>query len=122
MADARGVRLAPNPFTYIVWLFVFDAVAITTLAVFVRRDILVRAVAMKWRYGVAAGALSILSFGAALYAFNLMDTAKVSAMRETAVVFAALMGTVFLGESFGRRRILAAAVLAAGLVLMQFGD
>jgi drug/metabolite transporter (DMT)-like permease len=121
VADARGVRLAPDPFTYIVWLFVFDAIAITTLAVLVRRDILVRAVAMKWRYGVAAGALSILSFGAALYAFNLMQTAKVSALRETAVVFAALMGTVFLGESFGRRRVLAAAALAAGLVLMQFG-
>ena len=121
VADARGVRLAPNPFTYIVWLFILDALAITTLAVLVRRDILVRAVAMKWRYGVAAGALSILSFGAALYAFNLMETAKVSALRETAVVFAALMGTVFLGESFGRRRIIAAAALAAGLVLMQFG-
>lgn len=104
------------------WLFLFDAVAITTLAVIVRRDILVRAVAMKWRYGAAAGALSSVSFGAALYAFDLMETAKVSALRETAVVFAALMGTVFLGERFGRRRVLAAAALAAGLVLMQFGD
>lgn len=121
VADARGVRLAPSQFTYIVWLFLLDAVAITTLAIVVRRDILLRAVAMKWRYGVAAGALSILSFGAALYAFSLMQTAKVSALRETAVVFAAMMGTMFLGESFGRRRVLAAIALAAGLVLMQFG-
>jgi drug/metabolite transporter (DMT)-like permease len=37
------------------------------------------------------------------------------------VVFAALLGALFLGESFGRRRILAALALAAGLVLMQFG-
>ena len=121
VADARGVRIAPNPFTYIVWLFLLDAIAITTLAVVMRRDIMLRAVAMKWRYGVAAGALSILSFGSALYAFSLMETAKVSALRETAVVFAALMGTLFLGESFGRRRVMAASALAAGLVLMQFG-
>jgi drug/metabolite transporter (DMT)-like permease len=120
IADARGVRLASSQFTYIVWLFILDAVAITTLAVVLRRDILLRAITMKWPYGVAAGALSILSFGAALYAFSLMQTAKVSALRETAVVFAALMGTMFLGESFGRRRILAALALAAGLVLMQF--
>ena len=120
VADARGVRLAPSQFTYIVWLFLFDAIAITALAVLVRRDLLARAVAMKWRYGVAAGALSILSFGAALYAFSLMQTAKVSALRETAVVFAALLGTMFLGEHFGRRRVLAAAALAVGLVLMQF--
>ena len=75
---------------------------------------------MKWRYGVAAGALSVLSFGAALYAFSLIETAKVSALRETSVVFGALMGMLFLGEKFGRRRLAAALVLAAGLVLMQF--
>jgi drug/metabolite transporter (DMT)-like permease len=120
-ADARGVRIAPDPFTYIVWLFLLDCIAITAAAILLRRDILVKAVAMKWRFGVAAGALSIFSFGSALYAFTLMETAKVSALRETSVVFAALLGTLFLGDRFGRRRVLAAAALAAGLVLMQFG-
>lgn len=120
-ADARGVRLAPDPFTFIVWLFLLDWILITAAALLFRRHALAAAVAMKWRYGVAAGALSIFSFGAALYAFSLMETAKVSALRETSVVFAALMGTLFLGESFGRRRLLAALALAAGLVLMQFG-
>ena len=75
----------------------------------------------KWRYGVVAGFLSILSFGAALWAFSMMEVAKVSALRETAVVFAALMGAHMLKEGFGRRRILAALTLAAGLVMMQFG-
>jgi drug/metabolite transporter (DMT)-like permease len=121
VADARGVRIAPDPFTYIVWLFLMDAVAITTLAMIVRRNIIGRAVAMRWRYGVAAGGLSILSFGSALYAFSLMETAKVSALRETSVVFAALMGSLLLGEAFGTRRLLAALALAAGLLLMQFG-
>lgn len=120
-ADARGVRLAPGPFTFIVWLFMLDAVLITATALLFRRDALRTALAMKWRYGVVAGALSIASFGAALYGFSLMETAKVSALRETSVVFAAGMGSVFLGEGFGRRRLLAAIVLAAGLVLMQFG-
>lgn len=121
VTDARGVRLAPTPWTFIVWLFLLDGIALVTTAILLRRDALATAVAMRWRYGVAGGALSILSFGAALYAFTLMETAKVSALRETAVVFAALMGTMLLGESFGRRRIVAALVLAAGLVLMQFG-
>jgi len=121
VADARGVRIAPDPFTFIVWLFLLDFILITSLALVVRRDALAQAVAMKWRFGVAAGALSILSFGAALYAFSLMETAKVSALRETSVVLAALMGTLFLGESFGRRRVVAALALAAGLLLIQFG-
>lgn len=121
VTDARGVRIAADPLTFIVWLFLVDGLLITLTALALRRDALRSAIAMKWRYGVAAGALSILSFGAALYAFSLMETAKVSALRETSVVFAALMGSLFLGEGFGRRRLIAALVLAAGLVLMQFG-
>ncbi len=121
VADARGVRIAPEPFTFIVWLFLLDPIGVVTTTLVVRRRALAEALRMKWRYGVAAGALSVLSFGSALYAFSLMETAKVSALRETSVVFAAAMGSLFLGESFGRRRLLAALVLAAGLVLMQFG-
>jgi drug/metabolite transporter (DMT)-like permease len=120
VADARGVRIAPDPFTYIVWLFLLDWVLVTLWALAVRRRALAEAVRAKWRFGVSAGMLSILSFGSALYAFSLMETAKVSALRETAVVFAALMGAVWLKEGLGRRRVLAAAALAAGLVLMQF--
>jgi drug/metabolite transporter (DMT)-like permease len=120
VADARGVRLAPNPFTFILWLFVLDAAGVTTLAVVRRRLQLVETVRTQWRFGVTAGLLSILSYGSAVYAYTLMETAKVSALRETAVVWAALMGAFLLKESFGRRRMAAAAALAAGLVLMQF--
>jgi drug/metabolite transporter (DMT)-like permease len=121
VADARGVRGAPEPFTYIVWIFLLDSVCITLTALVRRRSDLGRAIAAKWRYGVVAGLLSILSYGSAVYAFSLMETAKVSALRETSVVFAALMGTIFLKEGFGPKRVAAALALAAGLVAMQFG-
>lgn len=121
MTDARGVRVAPDPFTYIVWLFMLDAICVTTTALVLRRRELRRAIAETWRTGAVAGALSIASFGAALYAYSLIEVAKVSALRETAVVRAALIGTRFLGEGLGQRRILAAIALAGGLVLLQFG-
>lgn len=120
VADARGVRGAPEPFTYIVWIFILDAVCITLTALLRRRRELGRVIATRWRFGVAAGFLSILSYGSAVYAFSLMETAKVSALRETSVVFAALLGTIFLKEGFGGRRVAAALALAAGLVALQF--
>lgn len=120
VTDARGVRIAPDPLTFIVWLFMIDGFFITLTALVLRRRALGTAIAMRWRYGVAAGAMSILSFGAALYAFTLMETAKVSALRETSVVFAALFGGMLLNEAAARRRVIAAVALAAGLVLMQF--
>jgi len=45
--------------------------------------------------------------------------AHVSALRETSVLFAALIGAYVLGEPLGARRIAAAAVIVAGVVLMQ---
>ncbi|GAA4781449.1 EamA family transporter [Stakelama sediminis] len=119
--DSWGVRTAPAPVTYIVWLFLFDWIGVTMSAIVLRRGALLTVFRQKWRYGAAAGALSILSFGAALYAFSFVETAKVSALRETAVVWAAIMGALWLKEGFGARRIVAALVLAAGLVLLQFG-
>jgi drug/metabolite transporter (DMT)-like permease len=113
-----GSRLRPHFYRMAVLV---DWIFITTAATALRRRELAAVVKAKWRYGVAAGFLSILSFGAALWAFSMMEVAKVSALRETAVVFAAILGARMLKEGFGRRRILAALALAAGLVLMQFG-
>jgi drug/metabolite transporter (DMT)-like permease len=121
VADARGVRIAPNAFTYIVWIFLIDPIGITAAAAIFRGRELRRGATRLWRIGVAAGLLSIVSYGAALYAFRIMETAKVSALRETAVVFAALMGSLVLKEALGVRRTIAAMALAGGLVLMQLG-
>ena len=120
-ADTHGVRAAPTPFAFIVWLFLLDPIGIAVTALATRRGEVLSVARFHWRTGVAAGALSVVSFGSALYAFSLMETAKVSALRETAVVFAALMGATLLKEPFGRRRTQAAVLLTGGLVLMQFG-
>jgi drug/metabolite transporter (DMT)-like permease len=71
------------------------------------------------RNGVIGGVAGALSYGSAIWACTLTDAAMVTALRETSVVFAAAFGAVLLKEGFGRRRIAAAAALAAGLVLMQ---
>lgn len=118
--DARGMRIAPDPFTFIIWLFLVDWIGVTATAVALRRRDLLSAISGQWRSAVAAGALSILSFGSSLYAMRLIDAAKVSALRETSVVIAALMGSFILGESPGTRRVAAAAVLATALVALQF--
>ena len=119
-ADARGVRVSPSPFTYIVWIFLLDPICITITAAWKRRGRFVADLVEQWRGGVTAGLLSVVSFGSALYAFSLMEAARVSALRETAVVWAALLGAWWLREGLGARRIAAAAALAGGLALMQF--
>ncbi|MEZ5938751.1 MAG: DMT family transporter [Hyphomonadaceae bacterium] len=119
--DAKGTRVAPSPFTFTVWLFMLDWIGVNAVTLATRRGDWFRMIRTRIGYGAGAGMMSILSFGAALYGFSIAPVAYISAMRETAVVFAAFIGWMFLKEGFGVRRTLAAIVLAAGLSLLQFG-
>lgn len=120
--DAQGVRSGPSQWSFIVWLFVLDWIGINSIALVTRgrEAFLASARAALWP-GVGAGVCSLVSFSMALYGFSIAPVAYISAMRETAVVFAAVMGWRFLKEGFGARRTLAAVILAAGLGLLQFG-
>ncbi|MFT3722591.1 MAG: DMT family transporter [Hyphomonadaceae bacterium] len=120
--DAQGVRSGPSQWSFIVWLFVLDWIGINTIAFITRgREAFVASARAALWPGIGAGVCSLISFSMALYGFSVAPVAYISAMRETAVVFAAIMGWRFLREGFGARRTLAAVILAAGLGLLQFG-
>ncbi len=119
VTDAYGVRIADNRFTFIVWLFLLDWIGTTAVTVWTRRGQLRARLRPQLLGGMVGGVSSVLSYGAALLAFSMTQAATVTAIRETSVVFGAILGAVFLKEGFGRRRIVAAAVLAAGLLLLE---
>ena len=111
----------PNFLTFVVWLFLIDWIGVTLVALWQRRGGLIKAIRPQIRGGIIAGILGSFSYGLAIFAYTLTDAAIVTALRETSVVFAAVFGAILLHEGFGRRRTIAAAVLACGLVLMQAG-
>jgi drug/metabolite transporter (DMT)-like permease len=117
IVDGVGVRAAGDPYAYAGLMFALQGPVFPLIAVF-------RRPAARWRdmpllsRGLLAGALSVLAYGIVLWAQSKAPLAEVAAIRETAVIFAALIGTVFFKERFGVRRIAAAAVIAAGIVLI----
>ncbi len=122
VVDARVAREMPHTGTFVVWLFLLDWIGVTAVTLWTRRGALVKRIRPQLKAGLWGGFAGSLSYAAAIYAFTMTDAALVTAMRETSVVFAALLGWLFLKEGFGARRTLAAATLAGGLVLMQFGS
>jgi uncharacterized membrane protein len=60
-----------------------------------------------------------VAYGLVLVAQTSGATAAVAALRETSIVIGALIGTLFLGERFGRGRVIAATVVAAGIALVS---
>ena len=119
VVDASVARQIPETMTFVVWLFLLDWIGITAVMLYTRRGRVWTSVRPQLKNGFFGGFVGAISYGAAIFAFTMMDTALVTALRETSVVFAALLGYLYLKEGFGLRRIAAAAALAAGLALMQ---
>lgn len=118
VVDGIGVRLSGNPAGYIGWLFILSPLPLVAIALARRRRAAIAFLREKWRRPVLGGCLNMGSYGLSIWALSLGAMAHVSALRETSVIIAALIGTRLLKEPLGRHRVLASVVVAFGVVLI----
>jgi drug/metabolite transporter (DMT)-like permease len=119
VTDGLGVRHAGTALGYAAWLFLLNGIPIPVYVLAARRGTLGSAMGPAWRKGAASGLLALIAYGLVLWAQTHGALAAVAALRETSVIIAAAIGTVVLGERFGRLRVLAAALVAAGILLLN---
>jgi drug/metabolite transporter (DMT)-like permease len=118
VADAEGVRVAPTAPSYIVWIFLVDGGVIGGLFALWRGPIFVVSARSEWRAGLTAGALSVVTYGLALWAYRLGGIPRLAALRETSVLFAVLIAIVFLKERATFTRLVSAILIGAGAVVL----
>jgi len=116
--DGIGVRLSGNPAAYIGWLFILNPVPIVIIALARRRGQALVFLKTNWRPAAWGGVFNLGAYGLSIWALTIGSMAHVSALRETSVIIAALIGTRLLREPLGLRRVLAAMVVACGVVLI----
>ncbi len=117
LIDGIGVRLAGNPVSYIAWVFIGNFTV--ALYVFPGRMRRLRALSARTiALGLLGGVISGFGYGLVLYAKTLAPLGLVSALRETSVIFAAMIGILWFGEGPRARRLLAAVIVAGGVVLI----
>ncbi len=119
LADGIGVRRAGVSTSYILWLLAIDAFPVMVVGLWLRRGRVVESFRPHMKRAIVGGLLSALGYGIVIWAMGKAPLAHVSALRETSVILAAIIGTALLGEPFGRRRILAAVLVAAGNGLLH---
>jgi drug/metabolite transporter (DMT)-like permease len=117
--DGVGVRLSHSPVGYIGWLMVLESLCVPLFALVRRREVLLKQPPRILLSGLAAGALSVLAYGLVLWAQTRGALAPIAALRETSVIFGAIIGTVIFREPFGRNRIAATVLVVAGIVLLN---
>lgn len=116
--DAQGVRAAPSAPSYIVWVFLSLGGGIAMVFAAWRGPAFLLSARSEWRPGLIAGALSIVTYGLALWAYRLGDTPRLAALRETSILFALGIGVFVLKERVTAGRVAGMAVIAAGAMLL----
>jgi drug/metabolite transporter (DMT)-like permease len=119
ISDGKGARISGDPAAYIVALFIIDGLVFTAYAVMRRGFHGLRPILGFVGPGVAGGAMSAGAYGIAIWAMTVAPIPLVAAVRETSVLFAAVIAVVFLKEPLRTNRIVAACLIVAGLVLIR---
>jgi drug/metabolite transporter (DMT)-like permease len=104
---------------YGAWLLAGAGLCVLVFALAIRRRAFFREAKKMWRPGLVAGALVLPSYGVALWAMTLAPIGVVAALRETSVLFAAILGARLFGEPFGPRRWLALVLIVGGIILLK---
>lgn len=118
VVDKRGVEHV-TPFLYM--YFVTSAATIGTLPVLIRRFAradFVQEWTMHRRSAIAGGLLQFTAYGLVLTAFEIARVSYVGPFREIGIVIGVIMGSVFLGERFGRGRLVGGLVIVAGALFI----
>jgi drug/metabolite transporter (DMT)-like permease len=120
--DAYGIRATPDPFTFLAWFFVVTSLDFPLIA--------------AWRYarmpappalgplilrGMVGALVAFVSFGAVMLATRLDKVGEAAVLRETSVVFAALIGWLVLRDPVGPIRAVLIALIALGALVVEFG-
>jgi len=122
VVDGIGVRRAGDALQYVTALFLVNGLPYFTLVMWrrgERRPAAWAYMAGRWRMALVGTAASAGSYGIALWAMTQAPVAAVAALRETSVLFAALIGARWLKEGFGMRRAAGTALIVGGVVALR---
>ena len=117
LVDGVGVRISGNTLSYWAW-GAFLHLFIAGFIGWRKRDTLARLPMKVWLVGIAGGMVSITAYGLVLYAKNFAPLGAVSALRETSVIFATLIGFIILKEGNWKRRLGAAVLMTIGIIVI----
>jgi len=121
VVDGIGVRAAGpgRAASYTLVLFVGITPTVVLHALARRGKTVIAAMVPYWKIGLAGGVLAVISYTIATWAMSVAPIAIVAALRETSVLFGALIAVLFLREPLRAARVAAAAMIVCGLMLLR---
>jgi drug/metabolite transporter (DMT)-like permease len=119
ITDALGARSAGSPNGYMVWVTLLYAVLVAGSFGTLRHGRDAQISGRSRRTGVIAGLMSYGSSWLAIWALTLAPMALVSALRETSIVFAVIIGVIFLHERLSLMRLASITTTLLGTTVLK---
>lgn len=119
VVDGLGARVSGDAVMFVAWLFVLDAMLLTPVILALCGRAALQASPRGWALGAGAAVLSYCAYAIAVWAMTVAPIALVTALRETSILFAMLIGYFFLGERMDDWKMTAGLLILLGLVLVR---
>ena len=119
VVDGIGLRYSSSAFSYIAWLSFLDGIPLMAWAFIFQGNAFRTYLRTDGRKAMVGGVFSLAAYALVLYVLSIGSMAHVSALRETSVLFAVVLGAVTLKERFGAIRCVAAIAIVTGVVTMH---
>ena len=119
LVDGVGVRLSENGFSYIYWLFTLNGIPLLIIGL-ISKDGLRKRETYTFRSGIAAGVFATSSYAIVVWSMQFIEIAYVSSIREISIVFATIIGMVFLFERNAKSRIIPSILIVSCISVVYF--
>ncbi|RCS23145.1 EamA family transporter [Phyllobacterium salinisoli] len=119
LVDGVGVRKSGAAAAYTMWVFVLNALPLVVWTLATHRERVWPHLQSRLHLAFIGGVGTLGSYGLALWAMTVAPIAVVAALRETSILFAIAISAIFLKERIGWQRVVAAALIVMGVVIIR---
>ncbi|WP_293449128.1 DMT family transporter [Planktotalea sp.] len=119
IVDGLGARVAGDAAQYVAWMFFLDALIFAPVCMALRGRSVLVSNRKDWAIGAGVGALSYAAYAIVVWAMTVAPIALVTALRETSILFAVLIGWLIMGDKMDRGKAIATALIVTGVALTR---
>lgn len=119
IVDGLGARVSGAPLAYVCWLLLLAGIFYVPVVLALKGSVVLRAPMRDWGAGAIAAAASLAAYAIAVWAMTFAPIALVTALRETSILFAVLIGWLIFGERMTPQKWMAAGLIVAGVAMTR---
>ena len=119
LVDGMGARAAGTALGFYGWLSVLNAAIFAAVMRVMQPGTVRKVICRHWRLALCGGGASFFAYAMVTWAFTMAPIPLVTALRETSIIFALLLGVFVLKERLDLLKVLATMCTLIGVGLLR---